>query len=667
MNLLKKCLLIAAVSLVFFAGYSQNHSIWQVSDIHVMGPDVCKSPGKAWDLYNFQEPQLDLESRSLFQAVIDSALLYKPEIFIISGDLTKNGEKDSHEFVAKVLKQLKDQGIKVYVIPGNHDLHNPTGYIFDGDEVTRAQGLTEQEFVNLYNDFGYKNAISRDKNTLSYVAYPTEDLALLCMDTNDWSTAVSNEPNNPDTTERVSCAGKYSEETLRWMEEQAEKAQKSNRRVFVVQHQALFQHFDYEATILGTDLVNSTDKTNNESTLVQRMANMGVKIVFSGHRHFHDINYLKTTQGDKVWEINTGSLVEQQPAYRVCELRNDTLDINTVVLRNINLNNSGLPTDKYAYNWYYESSSQYLRALCLAIWPMLQEYTKELPSAIGTLNLKIPTTYSELYDMVRNHFLNDNTMTIYYLMAVGNENNTDSFNLIKNFLSDIDAMMLEICNNDKQTQSTIMTLISLLYPELDIKATAKKCLTSALGNYISANGNEIIDDAKYAIALLPDKAEFEDYKISIITSIDALSIDDDSQDVLDLISKAKDEINSLQYDKNKSLEKNKISIDTIFTKLKSDIESQRIADKLKADKAEFEIYKSSIITDIDTLSIEGDSQDVLDLISNAKDEINSLQYDENITLEENEIVVDSIFTELISDVESQRIADKLKADKAEFE
>lgn len=301
-----KTIVFAAMLMSVIASYGVDYTIWHITDTHVMAPEVCKTQGSAWKLYNFQEPQLDLYSPKLFHAIIDSALTHKPDIIVISGDMTKNGEKASHELVVRMMKPLVENGIKVYVVPGNHDLHNPTAYLYDGDNVTRSPQLTEDEFAELYKDYGYGTAESRDDSTLSYVAYPTPDLALLCMDANDWSTAITKGLDAaPDTTERVSCAGKYLESTLQWMESEAVKAKDSGRRVFVVQHQTMFQHFDKESSIMGSNMVNPDDSVNNEQVLVQRMADMGVEVIFSGHRHMHDINYQVTEDDEKLWEIST--------------------------------------------------------------------------------------------------------------------------------------------------------------------------------------------------------------------------------------------------------------------------------------------------------------------------------------------------------------------------
>ena len=81
---------------------------------------------------------------------------------IISGDLTLEGEKLSHEAFAQKLGKLEDHGIPVYVIPGNHDINNPKAASYKGAEVIPATRTTPEEFATIYRDFGYDEAISRD-------------------------------------------------------------------------------------------------------------------------------------------------------------------------------------------------------------------------------------------------------------------------------------------------------------------------------------------------------------------------------------------------------------------------------------------------------------------------------------------------------------------------
>ena len=91
----------------------------------------------------------------------------------LSGDLTNNGEKKSHQKLANLLGEIERSGkTKVLVIPGNHDIDNPWARSFEGDKQVLADSVSPKEFTKIYGDFGYKEAISRDKKTLSYLATP---------------------------------------------------------------------------------------------------------------------------------------------------------------------------------------------------------------------------------------------------------------------------------------------------------------------------------------------------------------------------------------------------------------------------------------------------------------------------------------------------------------
>ena len=73
-------------------------------------------------------------------------------------------------------------GIKTFVIPGNHDVRNPSAKYFDGDETIPAEGVAAEEFASIYRDFGYGDDDLRDPNSLSYVCEPVPGLTLLALD-----------------------------------------------------------------------------------------------------------------------------------------------------------------------------------------------------------------------------------------------------------------------------------------------------------------------------------------------------------------------------------------------------------------------------------------------------------------------------------------------------
>lgn len=64
-------------------------------------------------------------------ALLETVKKDDPDVLLISGDLTKDGEKESHEGLAAILENFQEEtGTKIYITPGNHDLNNSNGMNF---------------------------------------------------------------------------------------------------------------------------------------------------------------------------------------------------------------------------------------------------------------------------------------------------------------------------------------------------------------------------------------------------------------------------------------------------------------------------------------------------------------------------------------------------------
>lgn len=63
-------------------------------------------------------------------------------MLIISGDLTLQGKK-SHEELAEKPEQVENAGITVVVIPGNHDINNPSAAVYSGSDRFGRAHYTE--------------------------------------------------------------------------------------------------------------------------------------------------------------------------------------------------------------------------------------------------------------------------------------------------------------------------------------------------------------------------------------------------------------------------------------------------------------------------------------------------------------------------------------------
>ena len=95
------------------------------SDIHYLAKSLTDK-GKAFNTFMDSG---DGKQLNYIEEIVDAFIVdikkKKPDVLIISGDLTTNGEKASHIELAKKLKEIRNSGTLVYVIPGNHDIFKP--------------------------------------------------------------------------------------------------------------------------------------------------------------------------------------------------------------------------------------------------------------------------------------------------------------------------------------------------------------------------------------------------------------------------------------------------------------------------------------------------------------------------------------------------------------
>ena len=84
-----------------------------LTDIHVIGPNLIEEDGTAWQNALASDRKLLDYSRAIFDQLIDRFKADDmPDILLITGDLTKDGEYDSHVYVESRLRELK-KNVKV--------------------------------------------------------------------------------------------------------------------------------------------------------------------------------------------------------------------------------------------------------------------------------------------------------------------------------------------------------------------------------------------------------------------------------------------------------------------------------------------------------------------------------------------------------------------------
>lgn len=296
-----------------FCFTAQKLKIAVLSDLHYMDPSLLKADGNAFRMYLMQDPKLLAESGAILKQIIQKLLDEKPDLVLISGDLTKDGELVSHKSVIKQLRILEHNRIKVLVVPGNHDISNPDAKLFYGDNAVSVPTISPDEFKALYSDFGYRNTISEDEASLSYVSEPFKGLRILAIDANEYYN------NTPDY---CVVAGRIKEETIEWAKEQLAEAKEKGITVIGLMHHGVVEHFMGESVVFPDYLVDDYELR------AQELMNSGLKVIFTGHFHANDAS--RIISGElSLTDVETGSPVIYDSPFRIARLENNTLYINT--------------------------------------------------------------------------------------------------------------------------------------------------------------------------------------------------------------------------------------------------------------------------------------------------------------------------------------------------
>lgn len=287
-----------------------------ISDIHYMAPSLLANDaenGEAFLNYINADPKLVQFSDPIFKEALSKLSEDKPDILLISGDLTKDGELASHQAFIQLLQPLKNAGTKIYVIPGNHDINNPEARRYDGNSESVAATIPPAQFATMYGDFGYNKAIARDANSLSYVAEPFADL---------WILAIDDCKYNENTGGIAVISGNIKSQTMQWIKDQMASAEKKGVRVIGLMHHNLIEHY------AGQTQLDPGYVTDNYESNANALMDAGLDVIFTGHYHANDIT-TREYNGNTLYDIETGSLTMAPIPYRLVTMKTRSLEITT--------------------------------------------------------------------------------------------------------------------------------------------------------------------------------------------------------------------------------------------------------------------------------------------------------------------------------------------------
>ena len=297
----------------FSAAYAAKKII-VLSDIHVMAASLVDSPDNvAWqeDLANNKKMQ-DL-SIPLFDTLVDTILKEHPDLVLITGDLTKDGEIESHDYVVKKLTEIENAGVPVYVIPGNHDRGWQEGAKkYENNTSTATKYMSESRFLRYYEPFGYGEGSEVHESSLSYVTEPFPGLTLIGLDSGQNALLKTS--------------------ILNWLVLKALEAKEKGNQVLAMVHHSVIPHIHGQEYFQQNSVIQDEepDEEQELSFLAKALLETGVKVVLTGHYHVSDITCHH--QGDQtLYDVCTGSPLSYPCDYRVLTFDDQfkTLNITT--------------------------------------------------------------------------------------------------------------------------------------------------------------------------------------------------------------------------------------------------------------------------------------------------------------------------------------------------
>ena len=282
--------------------------------------------GRDYEEFMDSEQKCFAETQAINEAAFEWLTQAKDaDIILIAGDLSFNGEKESHKAFSKLLHEVKEKsGKKIYVVTAGHDF-NDNPFCFNESGRGTPEGTKFGELLGYYGDFGYSDAIAFNEEHLSYVAQLSEDVRLLVI------------CNDIDGKKHIT----YDDEFLGWIEEQAKKAQADGQMMIAMEHYPVLAGQPILALI-------GDARQDEAQKLIDVLADNGVHLIFTGHMHNQSINMVETAKGNKFYDVCTGAAIGWPAFMRLVTVQDEsTVRIESIPVPDFEWDKKGLSSEDY--------------------------------------------------------------------------------------------------------------------------------------------------------------------------------------------------------------------------------------------------------------------------------------------------------------------------------
>ena len=412
---MKKIFFLAALLLPMMS-FAQER-VMVIADPHVTPQSVIDMEPDFDNYMKTQRKMLDL-SEPIWHALLDTALKYKPDLVLIPGDLTRDGEAAAHDTVSAGILRLQAAGIRTLVIPGNHD-------------------LPDENWEALYP--GTFDGAVKDPGSHSFAVEPLPGVTVIGIDGSDGKASI----------------GKLSGATQAWILDQADAAVAKGNMIIAMSHWQILEHFDQVGQL------EPASRFNNPDDLRDKLMHHGVNLVLTGHFHVSGITTFRDTTGltsDSIVEITTGSPITFPCPYRWLTINKNRKGITVTTDYITSLGGITEFTD-YSREWMREHTSNLIPSLARKLWgKLLDKWDEQIapalqdagldPMAIMMLKMKLPQTDEAQVEITQKH-IGAPAINMYLFYSEASEAKRPlEGNTVANALYDgMQAMLTELMGN----------------------------------------------------------------------------------------------------------------------------------------------------------------------------------------------------------------------------
>lgn len=306
-------------------------SFYVVTDTHYYDA-AFKTEGKAYEERSRTDQKCIAETGAILDAAFEQILQEDgPDLILIPGDLVYRGEYLSHVGFRKKLYHLREHGKRIRLITARHDYAEHQSPVeFDGDQMIPVEGMKRENLRDFYREFGFDDAISEHRDSMSYVIQLQEGYRLLALN----------------------CDGDCEDfkglwdDQMAWALDEIRKAHEAGDYIFAMTHYPLLP-FSPVMHLIGDAKLTDWEKRANE------FADAGLNLIFTGHMHAQALTQYTTQKGNTITDVQTGCIVGCPCAYRRVTIDDQKIRIRSYTVDDFDYDKGGRTAKEY-FQWRFD-------------------------------------------------------------------------------------------------------------------------------------------------------------------------------------------------------------------------------------------------------------------------------------------------------------------------